>query len=99
MIDPTSSHYHYSLPYGLDALDTHILARLSRKTTVIPLISKADPCTTARLNTLKSLISQNIRQQNLRLTSFLSESESFSEDDEDMDEEEDPMDIADDLTL
>jgi septin family protein len=89
MIDPTSSHYHYSLPYGLDALDTHILARLSRITTVIPLISKADTCTTARLNTLKSLISQNIRQQNLRLTSFLSESDTYSEDDDDMDDVED----------
>ena len=99
MIDPTSSHYHYSLPYGLDTLDTHILARLSRITTVIPIISKADTCTTARLNTLKSLISQNIRQQNLRLTSFLSASDSCSEDDDEMDQDEDPMDIADDLTL
>jgi septin family protein len=102
MIDPTSSHYHYSLPYGLDALDTHILARLSRITTVIPLISKADTCTTARLNTLKSLISQNIRQQNLRLTSFLSESDTYSEDDDDMDDVEDEqMDLGaeGDLTL
>jgi len=99
MIDPTSSHYHYSLPYGLDALDTHILARLSRITTVIPLISKADTCTTARLNTLKSLISQNIRQQNLRLTSFLSESDTYSEDDDDMDDVEDEQMDEGDLTL
>ena len=98
MIDPTSPHYHYSLPYGLDALDTHILSRLSRITTVIPIISKADTCTTARLSTLKSLISQNIRQQNLRLTAFLSESDSFSDDD-DMDEDDDSMDLADDVTL
>lgn len=99
MIDPTSPHYHYSLPYGLDALDIHILARLSRITTVIPIISKADTCTTARLNTLKGLIAQNIRQQSLRLTSFLSESDSYSEEDEDMDQDEDPMDVGDDLTL
>lgn len=100
MIDPTSSHYHYSLPYGLDALDIHILSSLSRITTVIPIISKADTCTTARLNTLKSLISQNIRQQSLRLTSFLSESDACSEDGEDMDEDEDQaMDSSDDLTL
>jgi septin family protein len=99
MIDPTSPHYHYSLPYGLDALDSHILARLSRITTVIPIISKADTCTTARLNTLKTLISQNIRTQSLRLTSFLSESDSYSEDDEMDQDDEDPMDINDDLTL
>ena len=99
MIDPTSSHYHYSLPHGLDALDIHILSRLSRITTVIPIISKADTCSTTRLNTLKSLILQNIRQQNLRLTAFLSESDSYSEDDEDMDQDEDPMDIGDDITL
>src|SRR5438552_4816942 len=99
MIDPTSPHYHYSLPYGLDALDTHILARLSRITTVIPLISKADTCTTARLSTLKSLISQNIRQQSLRLTSFLSESDAYSEDDDEMDQDEEAMDLGDDLTL
>ena len=101
MIDPTSSHYHYTLGYGLDALDTHILARLSRITTVIPIISKADTCTTARMSTLKSLIAQNIRQQNLRLTSFLSESDSYSEDDADeMDEEGgQSMDTGDDLTL
>jgi septin family protein len=100
MIDPTSPHYHYSLPYGLDQFDTHILSRLSRITTVIPIISKADTCTTARLNTLKSLIAQNIRQQNLRLTSFLSESDTFSEEDEEMDEDEDDaMEVSDDLTL
>src|SRR5271163_838724 len=103
MIDPTSSHYHYSLPYGLDALDTHILARLSRITTVIPIISTADTYTTARLNTLKALISQNIRQQNLRLTSFLSESDSYSDDDEmgqdGGDDDDDQMDTGDDLTL
>jgi len=101
MIDPTSPHYHYSLGYGLDALDIHILSRLSRITTVIPLISKADTCTNARMNTLKSLIAQNIRQQNLRLTSFLSESDSYSEDDDEMDDE-DPdqsMDTGDDLTI
>lgn len=102
MIDPTSPHYHYSLPYGLDALDIHILSRLSRITTVIPIISKADTCTTARMNNLKSLIAQNIRQQNLRLTSFLAEGDTYSEDDsEDMDEdnEGDSMDLGDDLTL
>jgi septin family protein len=99
MIDPTSSHYHYSLPYGLDALDTHILSSLSRITTVIPIISKADTCTTARLNTLKSLISQNIRQQNLRLTSFLSEPDAYSEDGEDMDEDDEQQGDSDDLTL
>ena len=99
MIDPTSTHYHYSLPYGLDALDIHILARLSRITTVIPILSKADTCTTARLNTLKSLIAQNIRQQNLRLTSFLSESDSYSEVSEDMEQDSMDDDVGDDLTL
>jgi septin family protein len=100
MIDPTSSHYHYSLGYGLDALDTHILARLSRITTVIPIISKADTCNTTRMNSLKSLIAQNIRQQNLRLTSFLSEGDTYSEDDaEDMDDDADTTDGNDDLTL
>lgn len=99
MIDPTSAHYHYCPPFGLDALDIHILSRLSRITTVIPIISKADTCATARLNTLKSLISQNIRQQNLRLTSFLSEGDTYSEEDEDMEQGDDSMDIGDDLNL
>jgi septin family protein len=102
LVDPTSAHYHYSLPYGLDALDIHILTRLSRITTVIPIISKADTCTTARLNSLKSLISQNIRQHNLRLTSFLSEQDSYSEDDEEMEQDEtssQEMDTGDDLNL
>ena len=102
MIDPTSAHYHYSLPYGLDALDIHILTRLSRITTVIPVLSKADTCTNARLNTLKSLISQNIRQHSLRLTSFLSEQDSYSEDDE-MEQDEtssqEDMDTGDDIAL
>jgi septin family protein len=100
MIDPTSPHYHYSLHHGLDALDIHILARLSRITTVIPIISKADTCTTTRMNSLKSLIAQNIRQQNLRLTSFLMEGDAYSEaDSEEMDEDGDNMDLGDDLTL
>jgi septin family protein len=102
MIDPTSPHYHYSLPYGLDNLDIHILSRLSRITTVIPILSKADTCTTARLTTLKSLIYQNIRQHSLRLTSFLSESDSYSEeDDEDMASSVtgSDLDASDDLTL
>ena len=103
MIDPTSPHYHYSLHHGLDALDIHILSRLSRITTVIPIISKADTCTTTRMNNLKSLIAQTIRQQNLRLTSFLSEGDTYSEqdDDDEMDEmdEDDQMDLGDDLSL
>jgi septin family protein len=102
MIDPTSPHYHYSLNHGLDALDIHILSRLSRITTVIPIISKADTCTTTRMNSLKSLIAQNIRQQSLRLTSFLSEGDAYSEaDSEEMDEENegDSMDLGDDLPL
>jgi septin family protein len=101
MIDPTSAHYHYSLPYGLDALDIHILTRLSRITTVIPIISKADTCTNARLSTLKSLVTQNIRQHNLRLSSFLSEQDTYSEDDEDMDEtsSQEEMDTGDDINL
>ena len=102
MIDPTSPHYHYSLHHGLDALDIHILSRLSRITTVIPIISKADTCTTSRMTNLKSLISQSIRQQNLRLTSFLSEGDSYDDDSiEEMDEEgsTENMDLGDDLTL
>ena len=72
---------------GLDEdLDLQVLRTLQGKTTVIPVISKADTITTAHMAHLKKIVWDSLKQAKLDPLEALNLSESDAEDDDRLDE-------------
>ncbi|KAG5440618.1 hypothetical protein PCK2_000328 [Pneumocystis canis] len=73
LIDPTSSYFHYNL--SADSLDVSIIRRLSKYTTVIPVISKVDTCTKYRIENIKLEWMKEMEKNDIKFLEFLRDSE------------------------
>lgn len=95
----SGKHYpHARILGGLDEdLDLQVLRTLQGKTTVIPIISKADTITTKHMNVLKRTVADSLKKANLDPLEALGlddeeESSKIIEEDEDEDEDEESED-------
>ncbi|KAG5438928.1 hypothetical protein PCANB_002258 [Pneumocystis canis] len=73
LIDPTSSYFRYNL--AADSLDVSIIQRLSKCTTVIPIISKVDTCTKHRIENIKFEWMKEMEKNGIKFLEFLRDSE------------------------
>ncbi|KAG5513977.1 hypothetical protein PMAC_000599 [Pneumocystis sp. 'macacae'] len=78
LIDPMSPYFHYDT--SVDPLDILIIKRLSKYTTVIPVISKVDTCTKYRLENIKYIWRKEMEKNGINFLEFLGDGESHDED-------------------
>lgn len=77
-----------------ESLDLQVLRTLQGKTTVIPVISKADTITTAHMNYLKRAVWESLKAAKLDPLEALSLEESDEEDEDRLDERDEDLAVA-----
>ncbi|EMR10752.1 hypothetical protein PNEG_00901 [Pneumocystis murina B123] len=77
LIDSTSSYLYNDV--SLDSLDISIIQKLSRYTTVIPVISKVDTCTKRRIGDIKLAWRKEFEKSEIKILEFLGNNESHDD--------------------
>ncbi|KTW31292.1 uncharacterized protein T551_01364 [Pneumocystis jirovecii RU7] len=82
LIDPMSPYFQYDT--SVDPLDILIIKRLSKYTTIIPIISKVDTCTKYRVENIKYVWRKEMEKNAMNFLEFLGDGENHDDDSKDI---------------